>query len=140
MPSPLEYLLLLTVTGTDPGLDLNRIAPAAGDAATPPAIVMEENGTITMKTILMEPSGTVMSPRLEAPVRITPDLVPLFKINHPVILTLDETGATQTAKVARIVSVTDSSGQTIQAILELDRTTDALQPGMTATGQMTLIP
>jgi hypothetical protein len=143
MPSPLEYLLLMMMSGPDAAADaahgLNRINPATGDATIRESILMEDSGTMTMKTILMEPPGTETAKTLEAPVRITPDLVPSFKINQPVILTIDETGSRHVGRVARIESITDESGQIIQVILELSAMPESLQPGMTATARMQTI-
>ena len=132
MMTPLEYLFfaLFSSQNPDPSLadGLNNIAPAAGDATANISQVVERNDHFEMRTILMEPRDS-NSKTLEAPMRITAEWVPVFKIGMPVSVQIDGSDKTYAGKIERIESVTDKSGQVIQAIATIRTATD-LQPGM----------
>src|SRR5690606_20935224 len=121
---------LLSGQNPDPSLaeGLNSIAPAAGNASSEISQIIERPDRLEMRTILMEPRDND-SDTLEAPVRITAEWVPAFIIGTPVSLQIDGTDKTYTGKISRIESVTDESGQVIQAIATInpDKT---LEPGM----------
>lgn len=143
MPSPLEYLFLMMMTapgGADQtGKSMAGINPAAGDSPTYESMTVDPDGTFHIRTILMEPRE-IMSDRLEAPLRITPDWIPWFKIGTDMDITIDETGQTHPVKIIRIESITDAQGTTVQVILDAGRRNDALQPGMTATARVRTAP
>lgn len=135
MTSPLEYLFLALFSSQNPdpsALDgVHKIEPAAGDA-TSISQVIDRNGHYEMRTILMEPRDTSVE-TLEAPMRITAEWVPIFKIGTPVSIQLDGKDKTYAGKIVRIESTTDATGTTVQAIAEIDKkvvksSTD-LQPG-----------
>lgn len=140
MASPLEYLLLMMMSTPGTGdlpANVAHIEPASGDAKAE-VLVVDRNGSLHMRTILMEPRDTAAE-KLEAPVRITPEWVPSFKIGSKVDVMIDETGKTYAAKVNRIESITDASGQSVQVILEMNKAKEALQPGMTGTATLSTI-
>ena len=141
MMSALEYLLLVMMTSQpDPsGMTLQKIEPSSGDPVTRESLQIHSDGHVAMRTILMEPRD-MMAEKLEAPVRISPDLVPMFKIGTPLSITVDETGTAYMAKISRIENITDAAGSSVQVIAELDRKPEELQPGMTGTAIMTAIP
>jgi hypothetical protein len=142
MMSALEYLLLMMMTSQPDAsatATLTKIEPSSGDVLSRESFVIKNNGQIAMRTILMEPRD-MMAEKLEAPVRISPDLLPLFKVGSPLSITVDDTGAAYKARIARIESITDASGSSIQVIAELDRKPEELQPGMIGTAIMTALP
>lgn len=138
MMTPLEYLFfaLFSSQNPDPSLaeGLNSIAPAAGDATANISQVIERNDHFEMRTILMEPRDS-NAKTLEAPMRITAEWVPVFKIGTPISVQIDGSDKTYTGKIERIESVTDKSGQVIQAIAAIRTNTD-LQPGMVGLATM----
>ncbi len=140
MMSPLEYLFfaMMSSQNPDPAMltGMNNLEPAAGKPATHNALVVEQNGFFEMRTILMEPHDD-MAEKLEAPMRITPEWIPAFKIGAPINITIDATSKTYDARIARIESITDNTGMTVQVIAEMTRPVAELQPGMTALATMT---
>lgn len=141
MMSTLEYMLLMMMTAQpDPSaVSMSKIEPSSGDPLTRETLVVQSNGRIEMQTILMEPRD-MMAERLEAPIRITPDLVPLFKIGAPLTVMVEGTSSGYPAKIARIESITDATGLSVQVIAELDKKTEELKPGMIATAVMSASP
>ena len=141
MMTALEYLLLVMMTSQPDasGMALQEIEPSSGDPVTRESLQIHNDGRVAMRTILMEPRD-MMAEKLEAPVRITPDLVPMFKIGTPLSITVDDTGTAYRAKIARIENITDATGSSVQVIAELDRKPEELQPGMTGTAVMTAVP
>lgn len=140
MMSPLEYLFFAMMSSQNPDpsvlTGMNNMEPASGKMAAHNALVVEQNGFFEMRTILMEPHND-MEEKLEAPMRITPEWIPAFKIGAPVSITIDATSKTYDARIARIESITDNTGMTIQVIAEMNRPVAELQPGMTALATMT---
>lgn len=138
MMSPLEYLFfaMMSAQNPDPSVltGMNHIEPATGDATTATKII-EQNGFFEMRTILMEPHNE-LAQKLEAPMRITPEWIPAFKIGAPLSIKIDATEKTYPAHIARIVSITDANGLTIQVIAEMDQRVEELKPGMTAMATM----
>lgn len=135
MMSPLEYLFVMMMKTNNPDANsLSNIEPTSGEAVAEDhnPIVINKNGHIEMRTILMQSEDPAQE-ILEVPLRITKDWVPMFKIGAPVSLRVDENGKTYNAKVDRIVTVKDGSGETVQAIAALARADAALKPGQTAT-------
>ncbi len=136
--SPLEYLFfaMMSTQQPDPALSaLTQLEPAAGNASQN-TMVVSRNGHFEMRTILMEPRDRMVE-KIEAPMLITPEWMPVFKVGTPVSIKIDETGKSYDAKIARIESITDSAGLTIQVIAELDKKPVELQPGMTGVAIMT---
>ncbi len=142
MMSSLEYLLLMMMTSQpDPSAAgaLSKIEPSTGDPLTRETFVIQDDGRMAMQTILMEPRD-IMAEKLEAPIRISPDLVPLFKIGTPLSVTVGETSATYKATITRIESITDETGLSVQAIADLEKKPEELKPGMMATAIMAATP
>ncbi len=147
MMSPIEYLFfaLFSSQNPDPSVadGLNQIAPAAGDARGTISQVIDRDGYFEMRTILMEPrDGSTET--LEAPMRITSEWVPVFKIGSPISIQIDGAEQSYAGKIARIESTTDAKGTTIQAIAEIPiaamkKTTD-LKPGMVGLATMVEAP
>lgn len=140
--SPLEYLFfaMMSTQQPDPALSaLTQIEPAAGNSSTQSTMVVSRNGHFEMRTILMEPRDR-MAEKIEAPMRITPEWVPVFKIGAPISIKIDETNEIYGAKIARIESITDETGLSVQVIAELDKKPAELQPGMTGVAIMTSTP
>lgn len=141
MPSPLEYLLLMTLSAQPNALAADMLAniePASGNAKDTESFVIQDNGHVTMRTILMEPQN-MMSEHFEAPMKIPPEWVPSFTIGTPLNVKIDATGKTYAAKVVRIESITDEHGSTIQVISALKKRPEELQPGMVGTATVTAI-
>lgn len=141
MTSPLEYLLLMMLS-TQPDASnatlLSHIEPASGNPRDMESFVIQDDGRITMRTILMEPQN-MMTERLEAPVKIPPEWVPSFKIGTPLKIRIDATGKAYDAKIVRIESITDETGESIQAIVALKNRPEELQPGMVGTATVTSV-
>jgi hypothetical protein len=136
MMSPLDYLFLMMMKTKQPDPDaMSKVEPSSGEIVDSKNIVVAKNGSLEMRTILMEPRNA-MSEKLEAPLRITSQWEPMFKIGAPITVKMDQSGQIYTAKVARIETTRDDSGETIQVIAELDKGEAALQPGLTATATM----
>ena len=146
MTSPLEYLFLALFSSQTPDpavLDgVHKIEPAAGNATTSISQVIDRDGHFEMRTILMEPRDSSVE-TLEAPMRITAEWVPVFKIGTPVSIQLDGSDKTYPGKIARIESTTDSTGTTVQAIAEIDKNqvknSASLQPGTMALATMVAV-
>jgi hypothetical protein len=137
--SPLEYLFfaMMSTQQPDPALgNLTSIEPAAGKSAVQNTMVVSRNGHFEMPTILMEPRDR-MADKIEAPMRITPEWTPVFKVGAPLSIKIDETNKVYDAKIARIESITDETGLTVQVIAELEKKPAELQPGMTGVAIMT---
>ena len=142
--SPLEYLFftMMSVQSADPAaLAVTRIEPASGDPIARQSMAINDEGHLQMKTILMEPRD-LSAHNLEAPLRITAEFLPWFKIGADLDVTLDESGQTYSANVSRIERVTDSQGETIQVILEMAQDASKapeIQPGMTGIARLTKV-
>lgn len=135
MTSPLEYLLLMMLStqpdGSSAGV-LSRVEPAAGNPTDRESFLLQEDGHVTMRTILMEPQN-LMTERFEAPVKIPPEWLPSFKVGMPLEIEIDATGRTYDARIIRIESITDETGSSIQVITALKNRPEELQPGMVGT-------
>jgi hypothetical protein len=137
MMSPLEYLFVMMMKTQNPDPDsLAKVEPASGVAVVDRnQIVVNKEGRIEMRTILMQ-SQDSSEDTLEAPLRITKQWEPMFKIGAPLAIRIDESGQTYNARVSRIVTVRDDEGETTQVIARMSGTEAALQPGLTATAIM----
>lgn len=137
MMSPLEYLFLALFSSQNPDPSVmdgvHNIEPAAGNATAPISQIIDRDGYFEMRTILMEPRDNTQE-TLEAPMRITAEWVPVFKIGAPVTLKMDGSEKSYTGKIVRIESTTDDTGTTVQAIAEIDKAkikgNSDLQPGI----------
>lgn len=138
MMSPLEYLFLMMMKTQNPDPDsLSQVEPASGEAVIDHnQVIVNKDGRIEMRTILMQ-SQDSSEDNLEAPLRITKQWEPMFKIGAPLTIKIDESGQTYNARVSRIVTVRDEGGETMQVIARMSRAETALQPGQTATAIMT---
>lgn len=142
MTSPLEYILLMMMTTPDPSAaaSVSKIEPASGNPqAQQESFIVRESGDIAMRTILMEPRD-MMTERLEAPVKIPPELIPSFKIGTPLKIKIDATGKSYDAKIVRIESITDETGSSVQVITALNKRPAELEPGMVGTAVITETP
>lgn len=138
MMSPLEYLFVMMMRANHPDPEtMNQVEPASGQASVSrDPLMINKGGHIEMRTILMEPRDATAE-KLEAPLRIMPQWEPMFKIGSPIAITIDESGKTYNAKVSRIETIKDESGQSMQVIAEMTKSDVALQPGQTATAMIT---
>lgn len=142
MTSPLEYLLLMMLS-TQPDAShagvLSRVEPASGNPVDRESFLIQEDGRITMRTILMEPQN-LMTERFEAPVKIPPEWLPSFKVGTPLDVHVDATGKTYEARIIRIESITDETGSSVQVITALKNRPAELEPGMVATATIKSVP
>lgn len=140
MMSPLEYLFFAMMSAHNPDpsaiTSMSNFEPAAGTGTPRTITIIEQDGFFEMRTILMEPRDELAN-KLEAPMRITPEWIPAFQIGAPLSITIDATEQTYDAHIARIESITDASGMTVQVIAEMNRPAADLQPGMTALATIT---
>jgi hypothetical protein len=121
---------------------VHNIEPAAGKATGSVSQIIDRDGHFEMRTILMEPRDSTLE-TLEAPMRITAEWVPVFKIGTPITVQLDGSGQTYPGKIVRIESTTDSTGTTVQAIAEIDKrkvkNSADLQPGIMGLASMVAV-
>lgn len=138
MMSPLEYLFVMMMRTNNPDPDaLNRVEPANGAASimTTEPVTVNKSGRLEMRTILME-AHDPSADKLEAPLRITSQWEPMFKIGAPLEIKLDDTGKSYNATISRIEKIRDENGETIQVIATMGKPDVTLQPGLTATATM----
>ncbi|MDB5491234.1 MAG: hypothetical protein JWO78_1083 [Micavibrio sp.] len=137
MMSPLEYLFVMMMRTNNPDADsLNRVEPALGSALMPTEPVkIDKTGRLEMRTILMEAHDPTID-KLEAPLRITPQWEPMFKIGNPLEIKIDDSGKSYNATISRIEKIRDENGESIQVIATMGKPDAVLQPGLTATATM----
>ena len=118
------------------GETLNRVEPATGSAvlATEP-VTIDKTGRLEMRTILMEAYDPTTE-KLEAPLRITSQWEPMFKIGNPLEIKVDDSGKSYNATITRIEKIRDEDGESIQVIATMGKPDAVLQPGLTATATM----
>jgi hypothetical protein len=137
MMSPLEYLFVMMMRTNHPDGDaLNNVEPATGNAVVEiDPVTVNKTGRLEMRTILMEAHDPTAE-KLEAPMRITSQWEPMFKIGSPLEIRIDDTGKSYNATISRIEKIRDESGESIQVIATMGKPDTVLQPGLTATATM----
>lgn len=137
MMSPLEYLFVMMMRTNNPDGDtLNKVEPAVGTAVTEAdPVAINKTGRLEMRTILMEAHDPT-SEKLEAPIRITSQWEPMFRIGAPMDVKLDDNGKSYNATISRIEKIRDENGESIQVIATMGKSDAVLQPGQTATATM----
>lgn len=137
MMSPLEYLFVMMMRTNHPdGEALNKVEPATGSAVIhSEPVTINKAGRLEMRTILMEAHDPAAE-KLEAPLRITSQWEPMFKIGSPLEIKIDDSGKSYNATVSRIEKIRDEDGESIQVIATMGKPDALLQPGLTATATM----
>ena len=137
MMSPLEYLFVMMMRTNHPDGDaLNQVEPAMGSAVMPTEPVrIDKTGRLEMRTILMEAHDPTTD-QLEAPLRITSQWEPMFKIGSPLEIKVDHSDRSYNATITRIEKIRDEDGESIQVIATMGKPDAMLQPGLTATATM----